>query len=65
MAHGGRKEAAGPIRDVPVGGSREYIMRAPIVGQFGMLAAPERLGVGARLHEPKGATERADGGAKR
>jgi hypothetical protein len=42
MAHGGRKEAAGPIRDVPVGGSREYIMRAPIVGQFGMLAAPDR-----------------------
>jgi hypothetical protein len=42
MAHGGRKEAAGPIRDVPVGGSREYIMRAPIVGQFGMLAAPDQ-----------------------
>jgi hypothetical protein len=42
MAHGGRKEAAGPIRDVPVGGSREYLMRAPIVGQFGMLAATDR-----------------------
>jgi hypothetical protein len=42
MAHGGRKEAAGPIRDVPVDGSREYIMRAPNSRPVRMLAAPDR-----------------------